>query len=69
MIVDNTFDNTKVKSFEKEHGLGPDRNRFPTNELALQYSDLLKDLYGSYYTFIEVRKDEYGYYPEHYPIQ
>ncbi|HEV8514648.1 MAG TPA: hypothetical protein VGQ59_15300 [Cyclobacteriaceae bacterium] len=69
MIVDNTFDESKVKAFEQEHGLGPDRNRFSTNELALQYSDLLKDLFGVYYNFIEMRKDEHGYYPEYSPIE
>jgi hypothetical protein len=48
MIVDNTYDESKAKVFQQEHGLGPDRDRFATEQLASDYSNLLKELFGSY---------------------
>lgn len=73
MIIDNPekFDKSRRKlvEFRKENGVGPDSDRFETESVAQQYSDLLKDAYGIYYKLIRISKDDHGFYPEYYSMQ
>ena len=42
------FDLLKIREFEKENGVGPKKDRFPTFDLAMEYSKLLKTLWGHF---------------------
>jgi hypothetical protein len=56
------FDLSKIRDFEATNGVGPKKDRFSTQELAVEYAKLLKALWGPFYELKEIKHDEHGYY-------
>jgi hypothetical protein len=56
-------DKQKVEAFSSNHGIGPNKDRFLSRDLALEFGRLLEKMYDGYYKLEEGKEDKLGFYP------